>query len=99
MLTEAVRRKAAELEAGLAAGNQEEHQGTGNAAASTAEPQPPNTSQNVPRNSAAIFFILSPALLPPAWNRGALQRLEVRHDGHKTLRQVSPFLNLRARIN
>src|SRR5262245_29665142 len=43
----------------------------GNAAASTALPHPPNTSQNVPRNSAVAFlprdidaFLLA-ALMPP----------------------------------
>jgi hypothetical protein len=37
---------------------------TGKAAASTALPQPPNVSQNVPKNSAASRFVIGTTFLP-----------------------------------
>jgi hypothetical protein len=38
---------------------------SGNAAANTAAPQPPNVSQNVPKNSAAIRRMMSFFTNPP----------------------------------
>jgi hypothetical protein len=46
---------------------------SGNAAASTALPQPPNTSQNVPRSSAAALFVR--VILSTPVNRGACARM------------------------
>src|SRR5258705_4627949 len=43
----------------------------GNAADSTALPHPPNTSQNVPRNSAAARFVKGMAVLLPSERRWA----------------------------
>src|SRR3990167_3716953 len=64
---------------------------SGNAAARTALPQPPNTSQNVPINSAKPFWIFVILTLLPA---GGLRRL--RREGHP-ISAASPGKPLRAR--
>jgi hypothetical protein len=48
----------------------------GNAAARTAEPHPPNTSQNVPKNSPIVFFVRD-MMDSPQWDGNAARAVRI----------------------